>query len=677
MNAKDLVDVSVVSETHTVSRKTIANNVEWLLPFGDGGYASSTLDGRNSRRYHGLFVAGPDGANDGRRVLLSRLDESLIVEGERIEFYYREFQDAHHGRVCSSLQKFSCFLPIESDLEGAPQDRIRTLTWDYSFELSDGRKGLFRKKLCRSSVGFGLSFCYEIVGEFSSAQLILEAFCSFRSYHSLRGEVTPPPFHVHLEDFCTLKVQDQEYEIRVGGRGGSWQSSLVPYYSFYYDEEEARGFDSLEHYWKVGEWRSNESEMSWEIQVLGSSEPDAFLQDDVNSTQRSSSEAVSDENNKSKHSLLPLLLSISKDFLVLNAKREPDIIAGYHWFTCWARDTMISLPGLCGVTGRYEIYRSILMRWSSFMSQGVLPNRVGVLNPLYNTVDGTLWFVHALYDYYQRTGDIESFERYFMEKLREIFVWHNRGTHYGIKVDSRDGMIQAGERYTNLTWMDARVNDIPVTPRPGKAVEIQALWYSALHIMKFFSEETGDSHMSRELSLLSGKLEESFLPRFWSDARGFLADVSLPDGENDCSIRPNAIFALSLPFPLITEENLAHQILHVFEEKLYTPFGLRTLSPDDENYAERYEGNGRERDSAYHQGTVWPWLLGPYVDALKRFEPEKAREIQDATNDTFLQELTRGAVGNLSEIYDASSRASPRGCIAQAWSVAELIRVLA
>jgi predicted glycogen debranching enzyme len=358
------------------------------------------------------------------------------------------------------------------------------------------------------------------------------------------------------------------------------------------------------------------------------------------------------------------------------------IIAGYHWFTDWGRDTMISLPGLCLSTGRYEDARKIISAFAKNVSMGMLPNRFQDNDepPEYNNVDGTLWYFIAIYKYLHQTNDTEFILEEILPVLKNIIEWHFKGTRYNIHVDE-DGLLYAGEKGQQLTWMDVRIGDWVVTPRMGKPVEVQALWYNAL---KIFSEllELNDELQGAELvNLTAERVKESFLAKFWYDDGNYLYDVIDENGKPDPTLRPNQLFAASLPFALIDEEQ-AGAILKVVAEQLYTPVGLRTLTSEDPRYIGQYCGNSYKRDSCYHQGTVWSWLLGPYIDAIMYASQsggaavpgggEKVRAILENVGYHFNQ----ACIGSVSEIFDADAPRYPRGCVAQAWGVAEILRVI-
>jgi predicted glycogen debranching enzyme len=351
------------------------------------------------------------------------------------------------------------------------------------------------------------------------------------------------------------------------------------------------------------------------------------------------------------------------------------VIAGYHWFTDWGRDTMISLPGLCLETGRYEDARKIIDVFAKSVSEGMIPNRFQDNNepPEYNNVDGTLWYFNAVFSYLQKTNDRKFVLDDILPVLKNIIDWHFKGTRYHIHVDS-DGLLYAGEPGQQLTWMDARIGNWVVTPRMGKPVEIEALWYNALKIFETLLHENGETDEANEIAGKAEQAKKSFEEKFWFAEGGYLIDVINPDGKPDHSIRPNQVFALSLPFHLIDGQK-GKSVMNILRSKLYTAVGLRSLSPEDPEYKGHYGGDIFLRDSAYHQGTVWSWLLGPYIEAGIKTEGESFRAEAVETIRLFASHLNEGCIGTVSEIFDGDAPHHPRGCVAQAWGVAEILRV--
>jgi predicted glycogen debranching enzyme len=348
------------------------------------------------------------------------------------------------------------------------------------------------------------------------------------------------------------------------------------------------------------------------------------------------------------------------------------VIAGYHWFTDWGRDTMISLEGLTLTTGRRNEADWILRTFAHYVRDGLIPNLFpeGQKEGLYHTADATLWFFHTLERYLEITGD-RSIMSSLLPSMVEIIRCHLRGTHFGIHADPADGLLHQGQEGYQLTWMDAKVGDWVVTPRRGKAVEINALWYNALQlVMKWTTEE--EVPVPAEFDDTTHRAYESFNARFWNPKSGYLFDVVDGEKGDDDACRPNQIFSLSLEFPVLAE-HYWQPVLQAVSDRLLTPVGLRSLAPGHPDYKPKYSGDLRARDAAYHQGTVWAWLIGPYVDAWLRVNPgkyEQARRFLDG----YAAHLSEVCIGSISEIFDAEAPYTPRACIAQAWSVAEVLR---
>jgi predicted glycogen debranching enzyme len=368
-------------------------------------------------------------------------------------------------------------------------------------------------------------------------------------------------------------------------------------------------------------------------------------------------------------------LTLAADQFIVKRGNLNTVIAGYHWFSDWGRDTMIALPGLTLVTGRPEVAKTILLAFAESVDQGMLPNRFPDAGetPEYNTVDATLWFFEAVRAFLEYTGDTAFVGANLYPKLKDIIEWHGRGTRYGIRADS-DGLLNCGVPGVQLTWMDSKIGDWVVTPRHGKPVEIQALWYNALRVMEDMAQRLGDVTRSAHYKELAERARSSFAKLFWNSAEGCLYDVVNGDAR-DASIRPNQILAVSL-FHNMLSPDLAARVVETVQRHLLTPFGLRTLSPSDPQYRGRYEGDPRSRDSAYHQGTVWPWLMGPFLKAYVEVKGRSPEAREQARK--WLSELSRymedEGVGQLPEVFDGDAPHRAGGCIAQAWTVAELLR---
>ena len=411
---------------------------------------------------------------------------------------------------------------------------------------------------------------------------------------------------------------------------------------------------------ELGESRSAAVIASTEVHIAGDAEP--LRSDEFSRRGKIAATAPCED------AFLRTLVQAADQFIVRRGG-ESTVIAGYHWFSDWGRDTMIALPGLTLATGRYDAARSILLSFASAVDRGMLPNRFPDAGetPEYNTVDATLWFFEAVRALTALTEDYEFVRTRLYGVLAEIVSWHERGTRYGIRMDG-DGLLLAGEPGVQLTWMDAMVGDWVVTPRHGKPVEVQALWYNALRVMEGLAKRFGRD--SAHYASLAARAKASFDSLFWNESAGCLYDVVNGD-LRDGSIRPNQLFAVSL-FHKILEGAKARSVLAAVERHLLTPYGLRTLAPSDPHYRGRYEGDPFSRDSAYHQGTVWPWLMGPFVTAYLEVHGRPPEHVLDE----FRRYIEDEGLGQIPEVFGGDAPHRAGGCMAQAWSVAELLRCL-
>src|SRR2546422_1540326 len=368
-------------------------------------------------------------------------------------------------------------------------------------------------------------------------------------------------------------------------------------------------------------------------------------------------------------------LAAAADQYIVSRGDQKTVIAGYHWFSDWGRDTMIALPGLTLPTGKHEVARSILRTFAKHVDQGMLPNRFPDAGetPEYNTVDATLWFFEAARAFLAYTGDVEFVRNKLYPVFTDIISWHARGTRYGIKVDP-SGLLSSGEPGVQLTWMDAKVGDWVVTPRWGKPVEVQALWYNALCVMENLAQKLGDSNGRKRFNSMAALTKWSFNRLLWNEKGEYLYDV-VNGGPPDASIRPNQILAVSLPYTMLTPER-SRAVVETVQQHLLTPYGLRSLAPSDPQYRGRYTGGPESRDGAYHQGTVWPWLMGPFITAYIKVNgsSEVARGQAEIWLSGIKDHLADAGLSHISEIFEGDPPHRPCGCIAQAWSVAELLR---
>ena len=618
---------------------------EWLVTNGIGGYASGTVSGANTRRYHGLLVASLDPPAE-RMVLLAGLEEWLLTQGsDPVGLSAQEYWD---GTVFP--EGFAVLEGVE--LEGM----VPVFSW------SVGERTI--EKRVRMEPGVNRTLITYRLQKGEAARLRLRPLFAHRDYHSQRRG----------QGSFTLAESSEGWAVEAAGirshlqvrPGASIQSRPDWYWRVLHRAERERGLDDEEDLFTPGTVEITLIQESETVVVVGT--------DPVPAGWRI---ADSTEKLEAGSEMVAQLKAAASQFLVARGAIDAQpavptrtIVAGYHWFVDWGRDTAISLPGLTLATGQPEEARHILSTLMRFLDQGLLPNRFPDHGHLveYNTVDATLWLFQAIHAYHAATGDWEFISER-LSSLEEIIDWHVAGTHHGIKVDVRDGLLAAGEDGLALTWMDARVGDWVVTPRMGKPVEINALWFNALQLTAdWCARAQRPSNRYRQMAL---QAQQSAAERFWDEQRGYLFDVvDAPDGD-DHSLRPNQLMAFGLVYPLIEGEHALSALEHV-TRRLLTPYGLRTLSPDDPRYAFRYQGDQRSRDAAYHMGTVWPWLLGPYIDAVKRFHADAVPV--ETLLAPFRDHLSQAGLGTISEIFEPEPPYRPVGCIAQAWSVAEILR---
>jgi predicted glycogen debranching enzyme len=582
-------------------------------------------------------------------VLLSKLEETLTIEGRSYQLSANRYTGAVHPQGYVYLKQFR--------LDPFP-------VFVYQIESVELEKSLFMIHGENTTV-----IQYQLRGQARSCILELTPLIAFRDYHSTTHEndALNPALAIETGNVRITPYRDLP-SLYLAHEDGAVQETGVWYRNFEYDRERERGLDYLEDLFNP-----------FTLVLDLSRQPDQAA---IASTEAHAIESASQlrrseiERRKAilTSAIMPSLARAADQFIV---KREEHatVIAGYHWFSDWGRDTMIALPGLTLSTQRPEVARSILLAFAGCVDRGMLPNRFPDAGetPEYNTVDATLWFFEAARAYLAHTGDLDFIRTGLYGVLADIVSWHERGTRYGIRAD-HDGLLLAGEPGVQLTWMDAKIGDWVVTPRQGKAVEIQALWYNALRVMEDMAQRLGDVTRSAHYKELAERARSSFAKLFWNSAEGCLYDVVNGDAR-DASIRPNQILAVSL-FHNMLSPDLAARVVETVQRHLLTPFGLRTLSPSDPQYRGRYEGDPRSRDSAYHQGTVWPWLMGPFLKAYVEVKGRSPEAREQARK--WLSELSRymedEGVGQLPEVFDGDAPHRAGGCIAQAWTVAELLR---
>jgi predicted glycogen debranching enzyme len=629
-------------------------HLEWLETNALGGFAASTVIGMNTRRYHGLLVAATK-PPVGRCVLLSKLEETLLVNGESFELSVNQYPGAIHPTGYRFLVDFSPDpFPVFRYVAGGVELEKRLF-------LVHGENSVVVQY--RQLAG-------------PPCDLEIRPLIAFRDYHATthRNDALNPAIEQSAQ---VLSIQPYRDLPRLYFAHNTWSVQRTGdwYNNFEYAVERERGLDDHEDLFQPFLLRFS----------LGVESPATVVAS--TNEHRTAAEASLLENAERRRretvrSRTPIptpfferLTSAADQFLVQRGDFQT-IIAGYPWFSDWGRDTMISLPGLTLATKRFDDARKILLAFAQYVSQGMLPNRFPDAGerPEYNTVDATLWFFEAARAYVAYSGDFDLILERLLPAFREILQWHLEGTRYGIRCGD-DGLLTCGQPGVQLTWMDAKVGDWVVTPRIGKPVEIQALWFNAIVSMANFCRRAGDLDSAAVCETLAAKAKASFHMQFWTSDRSSLCDVVTLEGKQDESIRPNQIFAVSLHHPLV-EGSAARSVVETVKRELLTPMGLRTLSSRDVAYKGRYQGGVHSRDSAYHQGTVWPWLMGPFVTAYCRtaIDRKAARGEARVWLEAFERHLDDSCFGQISEIADGDFPHAPRGCVAQAWSVAELLR---
>jgi predicted glycogen debranching enzyme len=649
---------------------------EWLVANGLGGYASGTLAGAVTRRYHGLLIAALP-APLGRIVMLSYLTERAQVDdGTMVDLIGLESA----GRKWSFPG--SRFLR-EFRLEmGIP-------VWRYVIGES-----VLEKSIIMPHEKNTVHVTWHLVSSPRSVRLELRPAVHFRPQEA--------PVNENLAASYGLTVEENQYTLFAGepfpplriliqGKNHSFTMDRKKMEDVFFRHEAERGYSSVGSHWSPGAFGVElapkgtatfvASTENWDIvrslspQVVREAETSRRLH------------LLESADQAARQGIGAELVMAADQFVMTPAGRAADeararaagdearsVVAGYHWFTDWGRDTMIGLEGLTLATGRQLEAGYILRTFATHIKDGLIPNvfpeheRTG----LYHTADATLWFFHALSRYLQASQDGVTL-RVLLPKLIDIIDLHLRGTRFGIHVDTSDGLLVQGEEGYQLTWMDAKVGDWIVTPRRGKAVEINALWYNALRLLETWVREERGQEEAAVYAAHAERAYESFNHRFWYDEGGYLYDVvDQPTGGNDPACRPNQLIAISLDWPVLEESRWA-PVLKRVQDELLTPVGLRSLSPRSPDYKAQYFGDLRTRDAAYHQGTVWAWLIGPFIDAWMRVHPGMMQEARAFLNG-FESHMGEVCLGSIAEIFDATPPYAPRGCVAQAWSVAEVLR---
>ncbi|HLN89233.1 MAG TPA: amylo-alpha-1,6-glucosidase, partial [Candidatus Binatia bacterium] len=624
----------------------------------------------------GLLVAALDPPGN-RTVCLSKLDEDIHVGVDVFRLGSNEFRDVIYPEGYKLISQFSV----------APFPK-------YNFSLGNVQvsKTIFMPQYKNAAV-----IIYKVTNNNNSdARVRLFPLLTCRYYHTVVDRLKIPLNFTTESDSLWFQTVFQRPQATIVCRStdGEFNEKVNWVNRINYRDETLRGETNIDDcfqpgYIEIGVPANGEKEFAITCAVSHESKEANKILNSVGTTISDVKEIFAQElNHKSEllvnfhhdHPQVPMsdwlnwIVLAADSFIVESATGRKAIIAGYHWFEAWGRDTFISLPGLMLVTGRYGDAKDILRSYIEYCKSGLIPNFISDKSgiPVYNTVDATLWYVNAVLQYIKHTGDWGFIKDELWEKLQGIVENHQKGTLFGIHVDD-DGLLMHGPR---LTWMDASVGNDVITPRTGKAVEIQALWYNTLRTMELFANKFGALSFAENYAEMANQARESFNEKFWNPKEGCLYDVV--NGKNlDASIRPNQIFAVSLNYAML-ESGKCRKVVDIVNRELATPYGLRTLSLGDPKFVGKCVGDARSRDMAYHNGTIWPWLMGPYVTAYLKVNNYTANARQQMLENFVLPLFTvgihQGGLGTINEIYDCDPPNEPRGCIAQAWSVAEPLR---
>ena len=648
---------------------------EWLITNGIGGFSSSTIIGANTRRYHGLLIA-PLKPPAQRSLILSKLDESITINNKEIPLY---------TNVCKNYITQGYKYQICFEKEYIP-------TFEYKVENIN-----IKKSICMEYGKNIVCVFYEIKNSNEEIKLKLAPIVNFRDFHSMS---TNKKFSLKQENVkknkIKISIENNSFYINCSeGKYTKYEDDT--FNNMFYIEEEKRGFYPEENHSVSGiyeiEIKPNENK---KITFVCSLEENIDKIDGEKIIEKEISrldKIIKDTkliNKNEENKLLKEFIIATDNFIVYRPEfKLHTIIAGYPWFLDWGRDSLISFEGLLLKTNRYELAKEILLTFKHDIKQGLVPNGYSEADntPLYNSVDSSLLLFEQIAKYIKYTGDIEFVKKEFYEVLKDIVVNYEKGIdldNNNIYLDN-DGLIVSGTPTTQNTWMDAKYEGIAATPRNGKTVEINALWYNALKILEELSEKFKEKSLAQEYLKKANKCQRNFKAQFYNEKRKCLYDVV-----GDSKIRPNQLFSVALTYPVIEPNTkIAKEMLYTTTKKLKNKYGLKTLAKGEENYIDIYEGNGFKRDMSYHQGITWPWLLGIYNDTFRKIK-ESEKTIRNKKQykedyEKFIKELKsvvkkmiedEGCIGSISELYDSKRPQLPKGAIAQAWSVAEIFRIL-
>lgn len=629
---------------------------EWLETNGIGGFACATVAGANTRRYHGLLTAALQPPS-GRVLLLSKLEETLVIGEKRIDLSTNEYAGVIHPLGYEYLSGFRLdpFPRFTFEVEGVKLEK--------SLFMLNGRNSVQLE--------------YRLLEVAAETELHLELYplIAFRDYHSTTHEnAALDPQIQNEKNLVSVQPYASLPRLYFSHNADTYEDQGYWYRNFFYRIERERGMDSAEDLFNPFRLRWKLSKEDAAVVIAATDPQDVSRASEFREMELSRRNAIA--GRSPNQDAFVQTLTVAADQFLVHRGNDWTVIAGYPWFTDWGRDTMISLPGLTLFTGNAEIAQSILRNFARHVDRGMIPNRFSDSGAAeFNNADATLWFFEAARAYAAAAGDYEFLREELYPIFASIIDFHIQGTRYNIKM-LENGLLNAGSKETQLTWMDAKAGDHVVTPRCGQPVEIQALWYNALKIMEELAQRFGDEGSRQRYAKLAATVNESFNRLFWNSETRCLYDV-IDNNVPDASVRPNQIFAVSLHHSMLAKDR-SRAVIEAVQRDLLTPVGLRTLAPSDPQYRPRYEGDLFSRDSAYHQGTVWPWLLGPFTSAYVRVHDGTvaAREYAYGILRGLEVQLTETCLGQIGEIFDADAPHHPRGCFAQAWSVAEILRAL-
>ena len=668
---------SITLGKETLSDPENAIRKEWVITNGLGGYASSTVLGINTRKYHGLLVAALHPPRD-RRVCLAKLDEEVEIENNIYPLSANEFQSGIFPRGYMSLKEFSV----------SPFPK-----YTYTLEDVEVQKTIFMPYEKNAVITI-----YKILNR-SDLDTRIRVFplVNWRHFHSVTDRWKIPWQFIQKQEGKEVVVHfgAPRSTLMITTTKGSYLATGKWIEKIHYYEEAERGENCLDDCFQLGCFeihvRANENGKFAVTAVVGRDEDyarkvlaempiavydiEGLCEREIKRHENLLTEFYEEHEGIQANDWLSWIILATRTFKVKGIDPKQNcVIAGYHWFGTWGRDTFISLPGLMLATGRFEDARQVFLTFKNQCKDGLIPNLLPdqAEQPAYNAVDATLWYVNAVLQYLKYTGDFEFVQEQLWETLKAIIENHVEGTAFNIHVD-KDGLLHHGSQ---LTWMDAAIDSQPTTPRTGKAVEVQALWYNTLKIMELLASKFKEKNEAERYADMAEKARISFAEKFWNEQKNCLFDVISEHGEDD-SLRPNQVIAVALDFTLLDNVK-SEKIVDVVHRELLTPYGLRTLARNDPRYVGVYAGGRKTRDKAYHNGTAWPWLLGPLTTAFLKakgyVDYRREYALKNFLMPLFTTQILEAGLGNLSEIFNGEPPHRPKGCVAQAWSIAEPFR---